>query len=144
MIYLCIGVFGGEQLLTNKRVLIIDDQAGIRALFREVFGIFGCEVIEAVNGYEGAEVASECAPDIIFLDMKMPGLSGIETLRILRRDKAVDVPVVLVTAYQEADMISEAERLGVAARLVKPFDVEELCGLMRDLTAPCPLRVAGM
>jgi len=130
--------------LTNKRVLIIDDQAGIRALFREVFGIFGCEVVEAVNGYEGVEAASECAPDIIFLDMKMPGLSGIETLRILRRDKEVDVPVVLVTAYQEADMINEAERLGVAARLVKPFDVEELCGLMRNLTAPIPLRVAGM
>jgi len=130
--------------LANKRVLIIDDQAGIRALFREVFGIFGCEAVEAVNGYEGVEAASECAPDIIFLDMKMPGLSGIEALRILRRDKEVDVPVVLVTAYQEADMISEAERLGVAARLVKPFDVEELCGLMRNLTAPFPLRVAGM
>lgn len=130
--------------LTNKRVLIIDDQAGIRALFREVFGIFGCEVVEAGNGYEGVEVASECAPDIIFLDMKMPGLSGIETLRILRRDKEVGVPVVLVTAYQEADMINEAERLGVAASLLKPFDVEELCGLMRSLTTPLPRKVAGM
>ncbi len=130
--------------MTRKRVLIIDDQAGIRALFREIFGVFGCDVVEAGNGYEGLTVASECAPDIIFLDMKMPGLSGIETLRILRRDKEVGVPVVLVTAYQEADMISEAERLGVAARLVKPFDVEELYGLMHSLTTPLPLTVAGM
>lgn len=74
-----------------------------------------------MNGYEGVEVASECAPDIIFLDMKMPGLSGIETLRILRRDKEVDVPVVLVSAYQEADMSSEAERLGVAVRSLSPL-----------------------
>lgn len=130
--------------MAGKRVLIIDDQAGIRALFREVFSVFGCEVVEAGNGYEGVEVAVRRSPDIIFLDMKMPGLSGIETLRLLRRDKEFSVPVVLVTAYQEAEMMYEAERLGVAARLVKPFDVEELHGLMFRLTEPLTQQVAGI
>lgn len=125
----------------RKKVLIVDDQAGIRALLREVFSVFGFEVLEAQNGYEGLENL-EKRPDIILLDMKMPGLSGIETLRKLRERNAT-VPVILVTAYQELEMISEADRLGVTARLIKPFDLEELQKIVRRVIEEKELRVAG-
>ncbi|MDP3487925.1 MAG: response regulator [Bacillota bacterium] len=127
--------------MIGKKVLIVDDQAGIRALLREVFSVFGFEVIEAQNGYEGLE-RLERRPDIILLDMKMPGLSGIETLRQLRIKNAT-VPVILVTAYQELEMVNEAERLGVTARLIKPFDLDELQCIVRRVTETPELQVAG-
>jgi len=127
--------------LVRKKVLIIDDQAGIRALLKEVFSVFGFDVMEAQNGYEGLEKLDK-RPDIILLDMKMPGLSGIETLRRLRLVNN-SVPVILVTAYQELEMINEAERLGVTARLIKPFDLEELQRIVRRVTETPELQVAG-
>ncbi|MBT9157400.1 MAG: Sporulation initiation phosphotransferase F [Firmicutes bacterium] len=111
--------------MLRKKVLVIDDQAGIRALLTEVFTALGVEVLEAKNGSEGLETMDRRQPDMILLDMKMPGLSGIETLRLIRA-KDYAVPIILVTAYQENDIIVEAERLGVTARLVKPFDIEEI------------------
>lgn len=129
--------------MIGKKVLIIDDQAGIRALLNEVFSVFGFEVLEAGTGQDGIDVAEKRKPDIILLDMKMPGLSGIETLRILRKEKGIRTPVVLVTAYQELEMIHEAERLGIAHRLIKPFDIDELQKVVRRVTEAKELQVAG-
>lgn len=128
--------------MLRTKVLVIDDQVGIRALLSEVFTVLGFEVIEAGNGNEGLEVMDKRKPDIILLDMKMPGLSGIETLRLIRA-RNHHVPIILVTAYQENDMMSEAERLGVTARLVKPFDIEELQRIVRRVFGIDELLVAG-
>jgi len=128
--------------MLRKKVLVIDDQAGIRALLAEVFTALGIEVIEAKNGSEGLDTIDKRKPDIILLDMKMPGLSGIETLRLIRARNCV-VPIILVTAYQENDIAVEAERLGVTARLVKPFDLEELKRLVRRLVNIDALFVAS-
>jgi len=126
----------------RKKVLVIDDQAGIRALMTEVFTALGIEVLEAKNGSEGLETMDRRQPDMILLDMKMPGLSGIETLRLIRA-KNYAVPIILVTAYQENDIIVEAERLGVTARLVKPFDIEELKRIARLVINCDTFLVAG-
>ncbi|MBT9135255.1 MAG: Sporulation initiation phosphotransferase F [Firmicutes bacterium] len=128
--------------MLRKKVLVIDDQAGIRALLTEVFTALGVEVLEAKNGSEGLETMDRRQPDMILLDMKMPGLSGIETLRLIRA-KDYAVPIILVTAYQENDIIVEAERLGVTARLVKPFDIEELKRIVRRVINCDTFLVAG-
>jgi len=126
----------------RRKVLVIDDQVGIRALLTEVFTVLGYETFAAGNGSQGLEVMDQRQPDLILLDMKMPGLSGIDTLRQIRtRNHAV--PIILVTAYQENDMISEAEKLGVTARLVKPFDIEELQRIVRRVFGMDELLVAG-
>ncbi|MBS3888980.1 MAG: response regulator [Firmicutes bacterium] len=129
-------------IVLRTKVLVIDDQVGIRALLTEVFTVLGYEVIEAGNGSEGLEVMDKRKPDIILLDMKMPGLSGIETLRLIRA-RNHHVPIILVTAYQENDMMAEAEKLGVTARLVKPFDIEELQRIVRRVSEIDDLLVAG-
>jgi len=129
-------------IVLKTKVLVIDDQVGIRALLSEVFTVLGFEVIEAGNGNEGLDVMEKCKPDIILLDMKMPGLSGIETLRLIRA-RNHHIPIILVTAYQENDMMSEAELLGVSARLVKPFDIEELQRIVRRVCGINELLVAG-
>lgn len=128
--------------MLRKKVLVIDDQAGIRALLTEVFTALGVEVLEAKNGSEGLETMDRRQPDMILLDMKMPGLSGIETLRLIRA-KDYAVPIILVTAYQENDIIVEAECLGVTARLVKPFDIEELKRIVRRVINCDTFLVAG-
>jgi len=132
----------GGGFVLRKKVLVIDDQAGIRALMTEVFTALGIEVLEAKNGSEGLETMDRRQPDMILLDMKMPGLSGIETLRLIRA-KNYAVPIILVTAYQENDIIVEAERLGVTARLVKPFDIEELKRIARLVINCDTFLVAG-
>ena len=129
-------------IVLKTKVLVIDDQVGIRALLSEVFTVLGFAVIEAGNGNEGLDVMEKCKPDIILLDMKMPGLSGIETLRLIRA-RNHHIPIILVTAYQENDIMSEAELLGVSARLVKPFDIEELQRIVRRVCGINELLVAG-
>ncbi|MDU2066750.1 MAG: response regulator, partial [Sporomusaceae bacterium] len=66
-------------------VLVIDDQPGIRRLLVEVLTEEGHLVVAASNGYEGLQKAKECQPQLILMDMKMPGMDGIETLRELKK-----------------------------------------------------------
>jgi DNA-binding response OmpR family regulator len=83
-----------------KRILLVDDEEGIQLLYREEFEEDGYEVISAYNGEEALEKFSQDSPDLIILDINMPGMSGIE---VLRRVKEInpDLPVILCSAYQE-------------------------------------------
>ena len=127
--------------MPKKSVLIIDDQRGIRALLLEFFSMFGFTVLEARDGLEGIDLLQSNSPDLILLDMKMPGLSGMDTLREVRR-QGITIPVVLITAYQDSESIIESERLGVVARLTKPFDLEDLQSIIRGMS-PARLQVAS-
>lgn len=126
--------------MVNKKVLIIDDQTGIRRLLAEVMSRAGFKVLEARSGYEGADLAEKENPDIILLDMKMPGIDGLETLRRIRRENAC-VPVILMTAYGELELMEEAERLGITTNLGKPFDIMKvqdlIISILSDTSVAC-------
>ncbi|OEF96757.1 response regulator [Desulfuribacillus alkaliarsenatis] len=107
----------------NKKVLIVDDQAGIRMLLSEVLRSEGVEVVDVPNGEIAIQVCPKLQPDLVLLDMKMPGMSGVDTLRYLRKELDLDVPVILMTAYSELEMLEEAIRLGINRQIMKPFDV---------------------
>lgn len=109
----------------NKRLLIVDDQFGIRALLYEVFRQEGYETFQANNGIVALELVDECNPELVLLDMKIPGMDGLEILKEIRR-KAPDMKVIMMTAYGELDMIHEASELGVSKYFTKPFDIDEL------------------
>lgn len=81
-----------------SHVLVIDDDAGVRESFRAVLDVGGYAVSVAENGAAGIESAQSDPPDLIFLDLKMPGLSGVETLAGLHA-KCPGVPVYIVTAF---------------------------------------------
>jgi two-component system, response regulator, stage 0 sporulation protein F len=117
---------------TNKAmVLVIDDQPGIRRLLEEVLTQNGCLVATATNGYEGVEKARLLNPAVILMDMKMPGMDGIETLRELKLHGHGD-KVIIMTAYGELDMVNEAREIGAFAFITKPFDILALCQLVND------------
>ncbi len=130
--------------MTQKRsvVLIIDDQPGIRRLLTEVLQEEGYIVLEAGNGYDGLQKAREGHPSLILMDMKMPGMDGIETLRELRR-MGIGGKVIMMTAYGELDLVTEAKEIGAADYITKPFDIVALCEMInRNLASPAPSRLA--
>lgn len=112
-------------------ILVVDDQPGIRRLLTEVLAENGYVAESAANGYEGLQKAKELNPALVLMDMKMPGMDGIETLRELRRS-GLTTKVVMMTAYGELDMISEAKELGAIAYVTKPFDIVSLCQLIQQ------------
>jgi two-component system, response regulator, stage 0 sporulation protein F len=109
----------------GKKILIVDDQYGIRILLNEVLQREGYDTYQAANGLQALDIVKDNVPDLILLDMKIPGMDGIE---ILKRVKALhsDMKVIIMTAYGELDMIQEAIDLGAITHFSKPFDISEI------------------
>ncbi len=118
-------------------ILIVDDQPGVRRLLQEVLRASGYEVHTASSGIEALGVLPHVAPDLILLDMKMPGMDGLETLRNIRqRDKTVRV--IIMTAYGELEILNQAHQLGIIGNFIKPFDIDELKSLISNLSPAQP------
>lgn len=108
------------------RVLLIDDHALVRRGIEELLQSRGVQVVASVSsGEEGVRRARELAADIILLDVKMPGMSGIETLKKLRAS-GVATPVVMLTMSREDADLSAALRGGAQGYLLKDIEPEEL------------------
>ncbi|WP_159881875.1 response regulator [Paenibacillus puerhi] len=109
----------------KKKLLIVDDQNGIRILLMEVFSSEGYETYQASNGKLALEIVRSSSPDLVLLDMKIPGMDGLD---ILKHIKSIDasIKVIMMTAYGELDMIKEATDLGAIMHFTKPFDIDEL------------------
>ncbi len=113
-----------------KTVLVVDDEEGVRATLSALLDRDGHRVRLACDGREALQVLTKEAFDLVLLDLKMPGMDGIETLREIRQQHA-DLPVVMLTAYASADSTLEAMRLGVFEFLTKPWHKEELRQLVQ-------------
>jgi two-component system, response regulator PdtaR len=112
------------------RVLIAEDEALIRMDLREMLEEEGHEVVgEAADGATAFELARELAPDIVFMDVKMPGTDGIEGAR--RIAEAGIAPVVMVTAFSQADYVEQASDAGAMGYIVKPFTRSDILPAMQ-------------
>jgi len=111
--------------LERKKLLIVDDQAGIRILLAEVFGAEGYETFQAANGKDALAIVREHSPDLVLLDMKIPGMDGLEILKQIKEINR-DIKVIMMTAYGELDIIRQATELGALMNFTKPFDIDEL------------------
>lgn len=109
----------------RKKLLIVDDQIGIRILLLEVFATEGYETFQAANGRTALEIVRNHAPDLVLLDMKIPGMDGLEILKKIKEMNR-DIKVIMMTAYGELDMIKEAMDLGALSHFTKPFDIDEM------------------
>ena len=114
----------------KEKILIVDDQFGIRILLNEVFQKEGYQTFQAANGVQALEIVTKHQPDLVLLDMKIPGMDGIE---ILKRMKVIDpeIRVIIMTAYGELDMIQEAKDLGALTHFAKPFDIDDIRAAVR-------------
>lgn len=117
-------------MMSARRVLIVDDQFGIRVLLCEVLQKEGYTTFDAANGVQAIEIAKNHALDLVLLDMKIPGMDGIE---ILKRLKEYDssIAVIIMTAYGELDMIQQAKDLGALTHFAKPFDIDDIRNIVK-------------
>jgi two-component system, response regulator PdtaR len=107
------------------RILIADDESIIRMDLREMLSEMGYEVVgEAADGYEAVSLARSLDPDLVFLDIKMPRMDGLEALKLMNGEEVR--PVVVLTAFSERSVIEQAVELGAKAYLVKPFESANL------------------
>jgi CheY-like chemotaxis protein len=117
------------------KVLIVDDDDDIRRIaMLALVGVGGMEVAEANGGSEGIRRAREDRPDVILLDMMMPGMDGMATFRALRGDPETSgIPVVFLTAKAMSAEVDRLKALGARGVLIKPFDPMTLPALLRRL-----------
>ncbi|MCL6635465.1 MAG: response regulator [Peptococcaceae bacterium] len=115
-------------------LLIVDDQPGVRRLLFEMFSEDGYLVDTAAGGAEAVRKISAKVPALVLLDVKMPGMSGLEVLAEIKKI-APDVPVVMMTAYGELELVAEAKKHGVRYYITKPFDLDEVRYLIKGILA---------
>jgi CheY-like chemotaxis protein len=112
-------------------ILVVDDDASLRELVRAVLGP-GYRYIEAADGTEGLAAAHELGPNLIVLDVMLPGLSGIDVLEAIRSDeKLKDTFVVVITAWSHAEI--KARVAGADRFVSKPFDPDDLTNAVEEL-----------
>jgi CheY-like chemotaxis protein len=115
-------------------VLVCDNEESLRALVRATLDGPGYEIAEARDGDEALERARSLQPDLILLDMMMPGRSGIEVLGELQADPTTArIPVLMLTARAQATDRAAAARAGATRFLAKPFSPSELVVIVEEL-----------
>ncbi len=121
-------------------VLIVDDDPFVRKLIATTLeDVAGFELVEAGDGREAVEVAIRRRPELVFLDIDMPGMDGLEACRLLRAESVTShATIVMLTAAAGDSAEREAEAAGADLFLTKPFSPLELLRLVDDLGAGAP------
>ena len=115
-------------------LLIIEDYAPLCRLYQSIFGRLGHEVTIANTGEAAVVVAERVRPDLIILDLMLPGMRGVVVAEKLAQSGAIgDVPLIVTTGLPEADARAVAESVGAAAVLAKPFDIKTIIDLVHSL-----------
>ncbi len=116
----------------TSKILVVDDEPDFSRLFASVLTEMGYEVSTASGGRQGLVKIRENPPDILFLDVKMPHVDGLECLRRIRKTKRKFV-IVVMTAYGDIESARKAMRLGADEYISKPFDLDDLKHLVGEL-----------
>jgi two-component system cell cycle response regulator DivK len=119
--------------MSNGRILIIEDHEENRRLLRDLLTSFGYELIEAVTGETGLISAETERPDLILMDIQLPGIDGYEVTRRIKANPALrQIPVIAVTSYALSGDDVKALEAGCDAYVTKPFDPAELLAKIQE------------
>lgn len=119
--------------MAKATILIVDDEASVRRILSKVFANEGYEVLSAAGGREAIGMAQERAVDVALVDLKMPDMGGIETIRRIK-DINMGVSFIVITAFGEMDSVKSATELGVFDYITKPFDLDYVKNLVKHIT----------
>ncbi|MEA5604738.1 response regulator [Nostoc sp. UHCC 0252] len=123
-------------LKTQHSILVVDDNPDLRTYLSEILRRNGYHVQTARNGYEGHSIAKEIIPSLIVTDLMMPLVSGLEMIKIIRKEeKLKGIPIILLTAKADEETRIEGTEHGADAYLAKPFNDRELLAEVRNLLA---------
>jgi DNA-binding NtrC family response regulator len=126
----------------KKRVLIIDDEKNIRVTLQKALSIDGYEVETAINGEDGLQKIKKEDYPVILLDMKMPGMDGIEFLEKLK-DIEYQAKVVMITGFGSVETAVETMKMGAVDYLRKPFKAQEIRDVVREVFDRIELEQSG-
>ncbi|WPC66354.1 response regulator [Rhodoferax ferrireducens] len=119
----------------TQTILVIDDDAAVRGSFQLVLGEIGCVVRVAEDGLQGIAMAKEERPDLIFLDLKMPGIDGVETMRrLLAMDPTFNIYIVTAFSQEYLDDLKQAQAEGMTFQLAnKPLSSTQIRHIARSV-----------
>ena len=118
--------------MAEQTVLVVDDENSIRDMVRTALEFAGFDCLEAEDGQHAHALIVDKRPDLVLLDWMMPGISGIELVRRLRRDEStVNLPVIMLTAKADEDNKIQGLDVGADDYLIKPFSPRELIARIR-------------
>lgn len=122
--------------MSGKKILVVDDSPQIRKSLRTILEKYNYTVIgEAGNGTDAIKLCNSLSPDVVMLDIIMPQLNGIETLRILR-SLSKDVKIIMVSALDSIDRVKECLKAGANHYILKPFEEEKVIEIMKKFADP--------
>jgi CheY-like chemotaxis protein len=114
-------------------ILVVDDEPNIRALFHDALQRSGYQVTTAASGPEALSLAGNQRFDLAFLDIKMPGLNGVDTLKALKQLNP-GVNVVMITGYAAEDLVAASLDSGAFVCLTKPFGIAQILEVVQTIT----------
>ncbi|MGH8064415.1 MAG: response regulator [Candidatus Entotheonellia bacterium] len=116
----------------SKRILVVEDQEDNRRIVRDLLTSVGYEIVEAITGEEGVSMAETHAPDLILMDIQLPGMDGYEaTRRIKAQAELRQIPIIAVTSYALSGDDVKAFEAGCDAYVSKPFSPRALLAKIR-------------
>lgn len=122
--------------LKGLRILVIDDSATILASLTKMLHSAGCITLEASDAESGLKIASDERPDLVFLDIVLPGMNGFAALRLMRRDpNTKHIPVIMISGNEQATEQFYAKRIGADDFMKKPFARFEVFARIEQLSA---------
>ncbi len=111
----------------GKKILLVDDESDFRRAVRVRLEASGYEVIEAVDGAQGVEMAKEQRPDLIILDLMLPRIAGYNVARLLKGDELCEnIPIIMLTARAQEMDVNIGLAVGADAYITKPFRPDDL------------------
>lgn len=117
----------------SKRILVIEDQEDNRRIVRDLFASVGYEIIEAVDGEEGVTMAETHHPDLILMDIQLPGMDGYEATRRIKANPVLrQIPIIAVTSYALSGDDVKAREAGCDAYISKPYSPRQLLAKVRE------------
>ncbi|MHC4436381.1 MAG: sigma-54-dependent transcriptional regulator, partial [Planctomycetota bacterium] len=126
--------------MEKSKILIIDDEASIRSILSTLLKANGYHVEAADSGESGLELYTQFKPAVILLDLKMPGMDGMEVMEILDKRLNADCKIIIMTAHGEVRSAVEAMKRGAFDYLQKPFDNDELLAIISRAVEMVTLR----
>ncbi len=117
----------------SKRILVIEDQEDNRRILRDLLTSVGYEIIEAITGEEGVALAQTGRPDLILMDIQLPGIDGYEATRRIKSNGALSsIPIIAVTSYALSGDDVKAKDAGCDGYVTKPFSPRALLAKVRQ------------
>jgi two-component system cell cycle response regulator DivK len=117
----------------SKRILVVEDQEDNRQIIRDMLSATDYEIIEAESGEQALEAVAKQRPDLILMDIQLPGIDGYETTRRIKADPALrSIPIIAVTSYALSGEEQKARAAGCDVYVPKPYSPRQLLAKIRQ------------